>query len=240
MAYETLSRNGLGEHDYTPPTPVELLVDNEDGVLYRIEELKSDARGNPLVLGLTGWDENGNRQIVINSMLADSSRESDVHRFNFTLGHEFFHAIEHLPRVPREAVAPMARTQLYGALFVDGERVRHRSAAARAVDSWAGNAAGPRGLTTDEDWREWQANVFSSSLLMPEWAVKAEFQVRLGTEDVAVDPPTNPRDFALQVAGERVFQSKIYDRSLADLFAVSRQAMAIRLLELGLVKEGEG
>lgn len=240
MAYETLRRNGLGEENYIPPTPIELLVDNEDGVLYRIEELKSDKRGNPLVLGLTGWDESGNRQIVINTMLADSSRESDAHRFNFTLGHEFFHALEHLPRVPREAIAPMARTQTYGALFVEGERVNYRSHAARAVDSWAEKTAGPRGLTTDEDWREWQANVFSSSLLMPEWAVRAEFQLRLEAEDVTVVQPTSLRDYALQLAGERVFQFKIHDQSLADLFAVSRQAMAIRLMELGLIKESEG
>jgi len=70
------------------------------------------------VLGLTGWDEGGNRQIVINSVLADRQWESEEHRFNFTLGHELFHAIEHLPRVPREAVAPLARIQVCDAVFV--------------------------------------------------------------------------------------------------------------------------
>src|SRR6266581_1025445 len=80
MAYQKLYGSGLTEENYQPPTPVELLVENETGVLYRIEKLKCDKRGNPLVLGLTGWDENGDRQIVINSLLADSRRESDEHR----------------------------------------------------------------------------------------------------------------------------------------------------------------
>jgi Zn-dependent peptidase ImmA (M78 family) len=237
MAYEILERNGMTEENYAPPTPVELLVENEPGILYRIEKLGCDKRGNPLVLGLTGWDEGGNRQIVINSVLADSNRESEEHRFNFTLGHELFHAIEHLPRVPREAVAPLARIQVCDAVFVDKVEIRSRSVAERAVNSWSNNAAGPRVLMTDEDWREWQANVYSSALLMPAWAVTAEFKRRFGAEAMLVGESGNPREVALLAAGERVFASDIYDQSLADLFAVSRQAMAIRLIELGLVKE---
>jgi len=240
MAYETLNRRGLTKENYIPPTPIELIVENEQGVHYRIEERKCDKRGNPLVLGLTGWDEKGERQIVINSVLADSNRESDEHRFNFTLGHELFHAIEHLPRVPREAIAPLARMQVSDALFIEGEARKMLSTAERAVNSWAGNSAGPRGLVTDEDWREWQANTFSSALLMPHWAVTAEFRLRVGAEEVIVDRSANPREAAIQIAGELVFESDQYEESLAGLFAVSRQAMAIRLLELGLVKEDEG
>ncbi len=177
---------------------------------------------------------------MINSVLADSNRESDEHRFNFTLGHELFHAIEHLPRVPREAIAPLARMQVSDALYVECEAVKMRSTAERAVNSWANNSVGARGLVTDEDWREWQANTFSSALLMPHWAITAEFRRRLGAESVMVDRSANPREAALQIAGELVFESDNYEKSLAGLFAVSRQAMAIRLLELGLVKEVEG
>jgi Zn-dependent peptidase ImmA (M78 family) len=125
-------------------------------------------------------------------------------------------------------------------VFVDGKPLKFRSAAERAVDSWVNKHTGPRGLSTDEDWREWQANVFSSALLMPEWAVEAEFRQRLGSEAMVVDRCANSRDAALQVASQEVFESDVYDQSLAELFGVSRQAMAIRLLELGLVKEGEG
>jgi Zn-dependent peptidase ImmA (M78 family)/DNA-binding XRE family transcriptional regulator len=237
MAYERLRRNGLTEESYKPPTPIETLVDNEDGLLYRIEELRSDKRGNPMVLGLTGWDEGGNRQIVINSCLADSDRASDVHRFNFTLGHELFHAVEHLPRMPKERVGSLNRVHLGGAIFVENEQRKFRSPAERAVNAWATKSGGPRVLATDEDWREWQANVFSSALLMPEWAVREEFEARVGTQSIVLDHNRNPRDAALDLADKRVFDSTVYDRSLADLFGVSRQAMAIRLLELGLVGE---
>jgi transcriptional regulator with XRE-family HTH domain len=237
MAYDRLRRNALTEESYSPPTPIELIVDSEDGILYRVEELRSDRRGNPLVLGLTGWDESGNRQIVINSLLADSDRKTDVHRFNFTLGHELFHAIEHLPRMPKDRVGPLNRMHLGNAVFVEGEPSKFRSPAERAVNIWASKAAGPRVLTTDEDWREWQSNVFSSVLLMPEWAVREEFSLRVGAQSVMLDQEKNPRDAALDIADKRVFESKIYDQSLADLFGVSRQAMAIRLLELDLVQE---
>jgi len=68
------------------------------------------------------------------------------------------------------------------------------------------------------------------------WAVTAEFKRRFGAEAMLVGSRETPAS-ALLAAGERVFASDIYDQSLADLFAVSRQAMAIRLIELGLVKE---
>ncbi len=236
MADKLLARSGLSENNYTPPTPVEILVENEPGVLYRIDELKCDKYRNPLVLGLTGWDHRGERQIVVNSILADSNRESDAHRFNFTLAHELFHAVEHLPRVPKETIPPLARMQV----FIDAEHARRQSAAEKAVKSWANNGIGPRGLSTNEDWREWQANTFAASLLMPSWAVVREFRQRIGADKIEVSVPNNGREAALVLAGERIFDSTIYEQSLAELFDVSRQAMAIRLLQLELVQEVSG
>jgi transcriptional regulator with XRE-family HTH domain len=236
MAEKILERNNLGENSYAPPTPVELIVEKEPSVLYRIEELKCDKFRNPLVLGLTGWGEGGERQIVVNSVLADSHRESDAHRFNFTLAHELFHAVEHLPRIPKETVPPLARMQL----FIDGEQVRQQSRAERAVNSWASGKSGPRGLSTNEDWREWQANTFAAALLMPSWAVVREFKLRTGAEEFGVLRPNNARESALELASQRVFQSTICEQSLAELFEVSRQAMAIRLLQLQLVREVTG
>lgn len=236
MAEKILERNNLGEKSYAPPTPVELIVEKEPSVLYRIEELKCDKFRNPLVLGLTGWGEGGERQIVVNSVLADSHRASDSHRFNFTLAHELFHAVEHLPRIPRETVPPLARMQM----FVDGEQIRRQSAAERAVKSWANNQQGPRGLSTNEDWREWQANTFAACLLMPSWAVVREFQERTASEEFEVSSSNNLREAALELADQRVFGTVIYDKSLADTFEVSRQAMAIRLIQLGLVQEVAG
>jgi Zn-dependent peptidase ImmA (M78 family)/transcriptional regulator with XRE-family HTH domain len=231
MAYRVLEQNGLSQEDYIPPTPIELLVDNEPEVSYRIDALSCDKHGAPLVLGLTGWNDQGQRQIILNSVLADSDHSSDEHRFNFTLAHELFHALEHLPGVPKEAAAPLARTQVFVTL---GKT--HPSPAERAVNRWT-RASEPRQLTTDEDWREWQANTFASALLMPEWAVRAEFQRRMGATSTPVEVPANLREAALQLADQRVFGDKVYDQSLSGLFAVSHQAMAIRLLQLNLIKE---
>lgn len=235
MANEVLQRNNITEATYVPPTPVELIVEREPGVLYRIDELKCDSHGNPIVLGVTGWGERGERQVVINGVLADSPSTADQHRFNFTLAHELFHAVEHLPRIPKDAASPMARMQL----FVDAEHVTGRSAAERAVGRWA-SAAHPRHLTTNEDWREWQANTFASALLMPEWAVRAEFEARLDCQKVPAAHSETLRETALEIAAEHVFGNDIYEQSLTEVFAVSRQAMAIRLLQLGLVQEADG
>jgi Zn-dependent peptidase ImmA (M78 family) len=215
--------------------PIELLVERQPGVLYRIDKLKCDKHGEPLVLGLTGWDERGNRQIIVNSVLADGKRKSDEHRFNFTLAHELFHAVEHLPRIPKESVTPLARMQL----FINSGSVERHTAAEKAVNSWARKATRARGLTSNEDWREWQANTFASSLLMPDWAVIAEFRSRIGAEKTLVQSPMNIREVALEIASERISKSGVYNESLADLFAVSRQAMAIRILQLDLVQEGD-
>lgn len=96
-AYSLLARYGLDEKTFSPPTPVELIVEQEPGIKYRIDKLACKKTGEPLVLGLTGWNDDGDREIIINGVLADSSNKTDGHRFNFTLAHELFHAIEHLP-----------------------------------------------------------------------------------------------------------------------------------------------
>lgn len=234
MAEDILSKHGLNSENYTPPTPIENVVENESGLLYRIDALECDKAGNPLVLGLTGWGEAGDRQIIINEALAASRRPSDESRFNFTLAHEFFHAIEHLPRVPKEAAPALARLPI----FVESVPKTRASAAERAVDRWK-NGTKARLLHTHEDWREWQANQFAASILMPRWAVRAEFVSRVKSESIAVEPRML-RPSALQLADQRLFGSEFYERSLAEMFAVSHQAMAVRLLELNLVTEGCG
>jgi len=233
IACEMLQKNGLSDQTYRPPTRVELLVENEPGIDYRIEKLRCDRHENPLVLGLTGWDEHGDRQIVVNSVLADSDRRSDEARFNFTLAHEFFHAVEHLPLAAKAGGPPLARSQV----FVEGASTKSDSVAERVVSSWARRSGGSRQLTTDEDWREWQANTFASELLMPDWAVRAEFRERVGLDKLLLTNGTNLRESALAVAGARQFDLRFFEETLATLFAVSRQAMAIRLLQLRLVEE---
>jgi transcriptional regulator with XRE-family HTH domain/Zn-dependent peptidase ImmA (M78 family) len=246
MAYEFLARHGLDEDSYAPPTEVECLIEMEPDIDYRIDRLKCRATGEPLVLGLTRWNLEGRKQIVVNTALADSNKESDSCRFNFTLGHELFHAIEHLPLTPRSYASSLRRLgPIADVVFVDRSETRARvrfgirkSAAQKAVDSWAKNTRHNQ-LETDEEWREWQADVFSSALLMPGWSVQSEFRERTAVDSVRAGETGNARELALSVAGEVAFESGAYEQSLAQKFKVSRQAMAIRLLDLGLVREVE-
>jgi Zn-dependent peptidase ImmA (M78 family)/transcriptional regulator with XRE-family HTH domain len=232
IAYRILSSNGLDPSRYSPPTPIETLIENEEGISYLIDDLPS-SDGDPIVLGRSRWVDDV-REITINADLAGSTRECDGHRFRFTLGHEFFHALEHLPLAAASS-GHLRRTTLEIG-FVDRATPRARSTAERAVRRWA-TAEHSRGLVSCEDWREWQANVFASAILMPEWSIKDNFKDRFGGECALVPDGENCRDIALNLAGEVLFTGKIYAQSLAQQFEVSRQAMAIRLLDLGLVRE---
>jgi transcriptional regulator with XRE-family HTH domain len=232
MAYAFLARHGLDPTSYAPPTEVEMLVEMEPDVDYRVDDLKCTDRGQPAVLGLSCWGLDGRRQIVVSSALADSWRKTDVHRFNFTLGHELFHALEHLPRTTVSALNRLAAIE-DDLVFVEVLRPC-RSTAERAVNAWVKNGAARR-LLTHEDWREWQANTFAAALLMPEWAVVPEFEVRVGAPFITA-PDGKVKQAALSVAGEALLGSTVYEESLADKFAVSRQAMAIRLIDLGLIR----
>ncbi|HEY2169189.1 MAG TPA: ImmA/IrrE family metallo-endopeptidase, partial [Candidatus Angelobacter sp.] len=109
-----------------------------------------------------------------------------------------------------------------------------RSAAERAINTWVQNGTSRR-LLTQEDWREWQANTFAAALLMPDWAVIREFEARTGEKHLMVQRES-AKQSALQIAGQMAFRDVVYEQSMADKFAVSRQAMAIRLLDLELVK----
>jgi Zn-dependent peptidase ImmA (M78 family)/transcriptional regulator with XRE-family HTH domain len=234
-ANKILQKNGLGPGSYKAPTPIELLVDNEDGVSYIIAQLPS-TNGDPVVLGRTRWN-GGVREITINTDLADSSRESDMHRFRFTLGHEFFHAIEHL-QLPSAGGGGQLLRSVDEVGFVDRAVKYRQSAAERAVHHWA-KTDQSRGLNTPEDWREWQANTFASAILMPDWAVTDFFTTHFEAECVCVPAGNNAREAALAVASE-VLSEVTYAQSISQVFGVSRQAMAIRLLELGLVREVTG
>jgi Zn-dependent peptidase ImmA (M78 family)/transcriptional regulator with XRE-family HTH domain len=237
MAYDLLSQNGLDHDRYLPPTPVERLVEGVDGITYEIRDLPSKD-GEPIVLGLSRRDRGFQRQVVINSVLADSNRATDTYRFNFTLAHELFHAIEHLTIGPNATPTGMMRYSGSEAAYVERRIAPLKpSRAERAVNIWAKADRSRARLFTNEDWREWQANTFAAALLMPEWALVDMFKFRLGDEYLLIPEGSTVREFALEVAGTREFRARIFEESLAERFAVSRQAMAIRMIDLGLIRE---
>jgi transcriptional regulator with XRE-family HTH domain/Zn-dependent peptidase ImmA (M78 family) len=233
MAEAFLRRHGLTRETYRPPTPIERLVELEPDIRLRVRELDRKQSEKPFVLGLSRWGSDGNKEIVLNSRLVESEAETSEYRLLFTLGHELFHALDHLPLMNSAA---RLRTECCRAVIDTVRANTHgKSAAQRAVESWQRTESPARRLSTAEDWREWQAQTFSAEVLMPQWAIEKEFTDRSGTAALRSNDKVNPKELAFSVAGETVFGSRIFEKSLNQMFKVSAQAMAIRLLALKLV-----
>lgn len=181
--------------------------------------------GSPSVLGLSRWSRDGKRrELVVHQDLLDADDKPGRRRANFTIAHELFHCIEHLPLV--QARCPdvvMARS----VAFVSLSPMMLRK-------PWYEKEHRKRTLTTNEDWREWQANQFAAELLMPEEAVREAVKQFFGEESF-VAPDGNPREFADEIARMPCEDEFGNVMCLSDRFDVNTQPMAIRLLSLGIV-----
>lgn len=232
MAELFLAKHGLTSETYNPPTPIEKLVELEPDIRLRVRELDRKKDGKPFVLGLSRWDSDGNKEIALNTRLVDNEDETSEYRLLYTLGHELFHALDHLPLMSAGA---RLRTECCRAVLSLNSTQGSKTAAQRAVEFWRRGESSPRKLFSPEDWREWQSQTFSAEVLMPQWAIRKEFVDRTGGAALKSGENTNPKELAFTVATEKVFGSRMFEKSLNQLFKVSAQAMAIRLLTLKLV-----
>jgi hypothetical protein len=85
---------------------------------------------------------------------------------------------------------------------------------------------------------EWQADYFASCLLMPEEAVRAAFKTVFGSEaldmyNIKQTFPSTPFHFDICVENWRLVAEAV--RLAGDFLNVSKQAMIIRLQNLGLI-----
>jgi len=186
--------------------------------------------GSPSVLGLSRWSRDGKRrELVVHQDLLDAEDKPGRRRANFTIAHELFHCIEHLPLV--QARCPnvvMARSVAFVSLAPMVLR-----------QAWYEKKQHKRTLITNEDWREWQANQFAAELLMPEEAVREAVKQFFGAESFAC-PDGDPRAFADEVVRMPCEDEFGNEMCLSDRFDVNAQPMAIRLLSLGIVVSSEG
>jgi transcriptional regulator with XRE-family HTH domain len=181
--------------------------------------------GGPAVLGLSRWSRDGRRrELVIHEELFEADGKSARRRANFTLGHELFHCLEHLPLVQRRTRETVLRR---GGAFVS-------LAPELLSQPWFKRKGGPRRLHTREDWREWQANTFAAALLMPANLVATAFEELTGTPKLVVDAD-KVAESADAIARGNWIDDLDEETSLVDRFDVNPQAMAIRLMSLGLV-----
>ncbi|MFO0835580.1 MAG: XRE family transcriptional regulator [Phycisphaerales bacterium] len=182
--------------------------------------------GSPAVLGLSRWSRDGKRrELIVHQDLLDAEDKPGRRRANFTIAHELFHCIEHLPMVQaRNPDVLMKRSLAFVSL-----------APAMLRKPWYQQDRQKRALSTNEDWREWQANQFAAELLMPEEAVREAVMQFFGEESFTV-PTGDPRKFADEIARIPCEDEFGNVMCLTDRFDVNTQPIAIRLLSLGIVK----
>jgi Zn-dependent peptidase ImmA (M78 family)/transcriptional regulator with XRE-family HTH domain len=233
LAENVLKEHGLHNDEYKPPTRIEEIIEATDNVcLNPSDELDMVATedGSPVVLGVTHWDVDGLRKLIdVNETLFCSDRPVDRYRLNFTLAHEYWHAIEHLELVGQcKLRSPrMLRSASY-VEAADAERSqRHRN--------WWERPNQPRRFRTPEDWQEWQADTFAAEILMPDWHVRNEFERRFDATVARAPHGVDEREYAHRLASSPILRNGRLLKPLHEEYEVSRQSMAIRLLTLNLV-----
>lgn len=109
---------------------------------------------DPLLNRAEYFSAKANTAIFDRRLVEEKNQE---HRFRFTCGHESGHFVYHSPYFKRVRHIQ----ELFGAKSDSFVQCYHTDLGDKSK----------RRLKTDNDWLEWQANQFSSSLLMPKAAV---------------------------------------------------------------------
>lgn len=139
--------------------------------------------------------------------------------YRFTLAHEIGHWILH--------GRPLVGCSGQGSLFTDDDEDLEFVTMNRTVMSH------PSALRDPE---EIQANKFASNLLMPQQLVEQEFHFRFATEQVRRGADN---DDVLRIAREYGSRALRDRPSLCQLFDVSRESMAYRLMDLRLIAQAD-
>ena len=211
------------------PIDIEALAEFEDPDIRLVVDSSIDrgfkSQTGPTVLGVSRWSTDGMlRELVVHTDLFESECTSTRRRCNFTLAHELFHCIEHLPHMEQSCPQELRRGTVHSAEASPGFRKK-----------WYQKKRKQKRLTTFEEWREWQANRFAGAILMPAPLVR-ELVAEISTDDLA--PATSASHRADQIARATV-DSCGGIVPLHAVFEVNPQAMAIRLMTLKLVEWDE-
>jgi Zn-dependent peptidase ImmA (M78 family) len=187
----------------SPPVPVDEIVECCLEIDFRFNNLET-LLDRKDVLGAI-WIED--KKIVIDESLDPSINPLALGRFNFTLGHEAGHWILHRHH--------FLALSMQGGLF---EQKTEPSIVCRDGD----NAP-----------EEWQANTFSSYLLMPQQMIFNVWEEINGT----LRPQYISEDFNTKNnRGDKNFVPTVeIARQMSKRFNVSSQAMQIKLKKLGLL-----
>lgn len=197
----------------TAATPLDEIIENHLGLGFEITDL-----GHPAILGQLDIKQN---LIRINALLDPHQDRRKEGRYNYTLAHEGGHQVLHRPYAEALMEAP--------SLF-DDEKEENEIILCRREDQKAPI--------------EIQADKFASCLLLPREKLRQEFQAYFGKPTVEIEKMVfglrNSKDFLMQCfhpshvpSDDEIVHHGC--KELAELFRVSRQAMVIRLKNIGLL-----
>jgi hypothetical protein len=213
------------------PLPVQLdrvISEYDEGIVLSGRDDIEGGRfkdGSPVVLGLSRWSADGAfRELVLQQELLDATDRPSRRRANFTMAHEFFHCIEHL-----------LLGELGGTVLTRRMASLVSFSARMSPGGWFHNAGKKKRLTTNEDWREWQANQFAAELLMPEDAVRQAVVELFEVPTLMATAREDVPQFADEIARTICVDHFGNHTSLVDRFDVNPHCMAVRLLFLKVV-----
>ena len=150
----------------------------------------------------------GKTQLEPLSLYVDISLANDP-RFNFVLGHELGHVVLHRS--------------------VDVKRTGYEEQ--EIVDTETDFVTGKKNLRTPRDWLEWQANYFSSSILMPRLSVVSAVvkkQKEIGIKRNLGQIILEAKDYSLR-------DYKQIQKHLELVFSVNATNVECRLRDLGIL-----
>lgn len=146
------------------------------------------------------------RTVIIDRTLLADSQE---HRYRFTMGHEAGHEFLHKEyfdyALCRRGVSGHAGKTPEGAVQC---RIDMKGLAAKRPEAWR-----------DRDWMEWQANAFSSAILMPVPMVRKVAE-------------------GVRKRGDRTAFAGCAAAEVSRVFNVSFEAASYRLMQLGYIPQG--
>ena len=217
LAIKTLTEYNIDLINNAAPIPIESIMEQYYNLELDFQYLSSDGS----VLGLTAFETGylevynpdlnkfypidiSSGTIIIDSALAESNNYG---RYRFTCGHEFGHWKLH-----KELFFTENKTLFQNQLYV---KCLNRDVE-KSID---------RQNKTSKDWIEWQADYFSSALLMPYPTIREYFDKC---------KKSMLKDITDELYSEYTLNNKVIEQ-MSNYFEVSKEAMRIRLFNLNLI-----
>lgn len=213
------------------PTPVEDYVELYMNLRVDYQNLSTDRS----VLGMLAFNDgyvevfNDNNQkqlieVAEGTVFIDNSllEEDQNGRYRFTLGHELGHWIYH------RNIYSLMKGQM--SIFdLTNEPQKTCCKCLKRDVGFISSKSG--GFITDEEWMEWQADYFSSAILMPRKSFK------LGVEETMAKANLKSDYFQTRKPNGTFFNLSGIISGLSSLFNVSFQAAAVRMYKLEYIDQ---